>query len=311
VDEGLKTGEIRAAGGVLWRSAPQRAGREDIEVALIHRPRYDDWSLPKGKVDPGETEFEAALREVEEETGHRGLPGRSLGKIRYLKTSGGVTRPKVISFWAMQANGGGRFAPGREVDELRWVPIEGAGSMLTYPTDREVLGRFASQPITTGLVLLVRHANAGQRGKWKGDDRLRPVDSKGLQQSQALARLLGAYGLRRILSADFVRCVQTVEPLSRALGIPVEMEPLLSEIGYPGHEKRLLARLRSLEERGGAVVACSQGDVIPDLLHRLASEDRVPLNDDFVARKGSVWAMCFSGRKLIALEYLPPPELND
>ena len=160
VDEGLKTGEIRAAGGVLWRRAPEGRNGE-IEVALIHRPRYDDWSLPKGKVEPGETEFEAALREVEEETGEQGLPGRSLGKIRYLKSSGGIIRPKVISFWAMRANGAGLFHPGREVDELRWMPVGDAGSVLTYPTDREVLGRFTSQPPTTGLVLLVRHASAG------------------------------------------------------------------------------------------------------------------------------------------------------
>jgi 8-oxo-dGTP pyrophosphatase MutT (NUDIX family)/phosphohistidine phosphatase SixA len=311
VDEGLKRPEIRAAGGVLWRRAPRSEGGDDIEVALVHRPRYDDWSLPKGKLEPGETEFEAALREVEEETGYSGSPGRSLGKIRYLKSSsGGVTRPKVISFWAMHSNGGS-FQPGREVDELRWVAVDGARSMLSYPTDREVLGRFASQPLTTGLVLLVRHANAGQRAKWRGDDRIRPVDSKGAQQADALARFLGLFEVRRILSADFVRCVQSVEPLARAVGARVELEPLLSELGYPGHEQETIELLRRLEEQGGAVVVCSQGDVIPDLLHRLASDDRVPLNDDFVARKGSTWAMYFSGRRLYALEYFPPPNVDD
>jgi 8-oxo-dGTP pyrophosphatase MutT (NUDIX family)/phosphohistidine phosphatase SixA len=310
VDEGLKRGDIRAAGGVLWRRAPGGNGNEDIEVALVHRPRYDDWSLPKGKLDPGETEFEAALREVEEETGHIGRPGRSLGKIRYLKSSGGVTRPKIISYWAMQANGGS-FKPGREVDELKWVPVDSARSLLTYPTDREVLGRFASQPLTTGLVLLVRHANAGQRAKWKGDDRVRPVDAKGAQQSRDLVRFLGKFDVRRIVSADFVRCVQTVEPLSRALGVPIEQEPMLSELGYPRHEQETVDLFRKLEEQGGAVVACSQGDVIPDLLHRLAAQDRVPLHGDFVARKGSVWALCFSGRKLYALEYFPPPDADD
>jgi 8-oxo-(d)GTP phosphatase len=308
MDEGLKP-EIRAAGGVLWRRSPDGRGSEEIEVALVHRPRYDDWSLPKGKVEPGETEFEAALREVLEETGHLGRPERSLGKIRYLKSSGSGTRPKVISFWAMQANGG-TFEPGREVDELRWVPVGSARTMLTYPTDREVLGRFASQPLTTGLVLLVRHAAAGQRARWKGDDRVRPVDAKGAQQSEALLRILGKFDVRRIVSADFVRCVETVEPLSRATGLPVVEEPLLSELGYPDHEQETIELVRRLEEPGGAVVACSQGDVIPDLLHRLASEDRVPLNEDFVARKGSVWALCFSGRKLYSLQYFPPPDLD-
>lgn len=276
----------------------------------MHRPRYDDWSLPKGKLVSGESEFDAALREVEEETGHRGLPGRSLGTVRYLKSSGGVTRPKVVRFWAMQANGG-VFTPDHEVDKLRWVPLESARHLLTHPTDREVLGRFASQPLTTGLVLLVRHAGAGQRSKWKGDDRLRPVDAKGAQQSRALARFLGQFDLRRIVSADFVRCVQTVEPLSDQTGIAIVQEPLLSEVGYPGHEDQAIELLRRLEETGGAVVACSQGDVIPDLLNRLAATDRVPLSDEFLARKGSVWVLCFSGRKLCALEYFPPPDLGD
>ena len=102
-----------------------------------------------------------------------------------------------------------------------------------------------------------------------------------------------------------------MEPLSQLVGIPVEKEPLLSEIGYPDAEGELISLLRRLEQRGGAVVACSQGDVIPDLLHRIASEDRVPLTDDFTARKGSGWAMCFSGSKLIALEDVSPPDLPE
>ena len=310
MDEVLKRGEIRAAGGVLWRRALGARTAEDIEVAVVHRPRYDDWSLPKGKLDPGETEFEAALREVEEETGHLGRPGRSLGRIRYLKTSGGITRPKVISYWSMQANGGS-FRPGREVDELRWVPAHNARSLLTYPTDREVLGRFMSQPPTTGLVLLVRHASAGQRAKWKGDDRVRPLDSKGQQQAWSIARFLQRFDVRRIVSADFVRCVQTVEPLSRAIGVPVEQETLLSELGYPGREEALIELMRRLEQDGGAAVACSQGDVIPDLLHRLATMDRVALNDDIVARKGSIWAMSFAGRRLCALEHFPSDHFED
>jgi 8-oxo-dGTP diphosphatase len=310
VDDGLKRGEIRAAGGVLWRRIAGAQTSEDVEVAVVHRPRYDDWSLPKGKLDPGESEFEAALREVEEETGHLGRPGRSLGVIRYLKTSGGTTRPKVIAFWSMQANGG-RFRPGREVDELRWVTTHDARKLLSYPTDREILGRFTSQPLTTGLILLVRHSSAGQRGKWKGDDRERPLDSRGHLQARSLARFLQRFEVRRILSADFVRCVQTVKPLSRTIGVPVEQESLLSEIGYPGREGDLIERMRRLEQRDGAVVASSQGDVIPDVLNRLATMDRVPLDEEIVARKGSVWALSFAGRRLCALEYFSPDHFED
>jgi 8-oxo-(d)GTP phosphatase len=143
-DDTSGRGEERAAGAVLWRPLDEDLGTAKLEVAIVHRPRYDDWSLPKGKLVPGETELEAALREVQEETGHRGRPGRSLGTVRYLKTSGGVTPLKVVRFWAMQADGG-TFTSGDEIDRLRWVTVDDARRLLTHPTDREVLGRFASQ----------------------------------------------------------------------------------------------------------------------------------------------------------------------
>jgi 8-oxo-dGTP pyrophosphatase MutT (NUDIX family)/phosphohistidine phosphatase SixA len=305
MDEELKRPEIRAAGGVLWRRRGQAKGAEGVEIVLIHRPQYDDWSLPKGKLEPGESAFEAALREVWEETGYHALPGRSLGRIRYLKSSRNGARPKVTSFWSMKA-GPGSFKPGSEVDRIRWISLADARDLLTYPTDREILGRFASQPVDTRLLLLVRHGSAGQRSKWKKDDRLRPLDTKGKEQARGLARLLVRFAPRHIISADFVRCVQTVEPLSESSGVPVTEDPLLSELGYPRRRDAAIELMRDLTN-GGAAVACSQGDVIPDLLGRLAAADRVPLPEDFAAPKGSVWSLSFSGPKLFAMEYFPPP----
>lgn len=123
---------VRAAGGVLWRPADGT-----VEVALVHRARYDDWSLPKGKLDHGETFAEAALREVEEETGHRGELGPELGDVRYVHRG----RDKVVRYWAMRARDGA-FLPGAEVDELRWLAAERAAAQLTYDRDRDVLARF-------------------------------------------------------------------------------------------------------------------------------------------------------------------------
>ena len=305
MDEELKRSEIRAAGGLLWRRNGRTKAVDEIEVVLIHRPRYDDWSLPKGKLEPGETAFEAALREVWEETGYHALPGRSLGKVRYLKSSRNGVRPKVTSFWAMSA-GTGSFEPGSEVDRIRWTPLAEARELLTYPTDREILGRFASQPLDSRLLLLVRHGSAGQRSRWQKDDRLRPLDAKGKEQAWGLARLLVRFAPRHIISADYVRCVQTVEPLSESSGVPVTEDPLLSELGYPRRRDAAIELLRGLTN-GGAAVACSHGDVIPDLLCRLAEADRVPLPDDFATPKGSVWSLSFSGSKLFAMEYFPPP----
>jgi phosphohistidine phosphatase SixA len=154
----------------------------------------------------------------------------------------------------------------------------------------------------------VRHASAGSRTDWVGDDRVRPLDSKGWEQAEQLVRLLSRFGVRRIISADFVRCVQTVDPLSEAVGIPIEEEPLLSELGYPGNEAAALDIVRSVGTPDGAVVICSQGGVVPDLLERLAKEDDFDLPKDFEAKKGSTWALSFDGPRLVAAEYFPAPE---
>jgi 8-oxo-dGTP diphosphatase len=227
-----KTGPlIRAAGGVLWRSTADSG----IEVAIIHRPRYDDWTLPKGKLSPGESEVEGAVREVYEETGYRTRLGRSLGEIRYMKVSGDDVRPKVVKYWAMEAAGGG-FGPTREVDELRWVDPDDASESVTLDRDRDVLARFKGAAAATTTILLVRHASAGSRNKWEGDDRRRPLDETGWEQSEDLVRLFSRFEITRLVSADYVRCEQTVQPYSEAVGVTVERDPLFSERGYPGHE---------------------------------------------------------------------------
>jgi len=209
---------IRAAGGVLWRSAgSDRAGEPAVEVALIHRPRYDDWSLPKGKLSPGESDIEGAIREVWEETGYRVRLGRALGEIRYNKRSRWGTRPKVVRYWAMHAEGGS-FIPTNEVDELRWVSLGEAHDLLTYDRDREILAKFVRGPALVRTVLLVRHGTAGERSKWTGDDRLRPLDERGRIQAEGLVRILSRFEVREIFSADFVRCVETVQPLAQPGG---------------------------------------------------------------------------------------------
>jgi 8-oxo-(d)GTP phosphatase len=299
---------IQAAGGVVWRLAASENGT-NVEVAIIHRPRYDDWSIPKGKLAPGESLLEGAVREVHEETGYRVQVGRPLGEIRYLKKAGGGTREKVVHFWAMRATGG-QFSPGPEVDELRWLPLDEARALVTRATDREVLERFSRRPAGTGSVLLVRHATAGSRSKWETDDALRPLDEDGQEQAEELVRLLSRFGVEEIISADYVRCVETVQPLSEAIGVPVKEEPLLSERGFPGCEDAAVELIRSLGRPGGAVVACSQRKVIPTLVERLAADDGVELDGDLSVKKGGVWALSFYDHKLVGAEALPPPKIS-
>lgn len=126
--------EVRAAGGVVWR----REGNT-TSVLLVHRPRYDDWSLPKGKLDEGEDFATAAVREIAEETGVTGDLGPELGEVHYIDHHG---RPKVVRWWALEARSTGMPEDSEEVDELRWLPLEGARDLLSYPTDVEVLERF-------------------------------------------------------------------------------------------------------------------------------------------------------------------------
>ena len=299
---------IRAAGGVLWRSAGEKNAVPVIEVGVIHRPRYDDWSFPKGKLAPGESEVEGAVREVFEETGHRVRLGQPLGEARYTKTSGGVARRKIVRYWSMEAEAGA-FVPGREVDELRWVSLAQAVDMLTHERDRELLERFVRGPSLGGCVLLVRHASAGEPSEWKDDDRLRPLDALGWAQSEELVRLLSHFEVGQIASADFIRCTQTVLPLSEAIGVPIKPDPLWSEVGYPGSEEKALATLRKWGASGRTTVVCSQGGVIPDLLNRVASADHLDLRKGGT-KKASVWALMFDGDSVFSAEYFPAPNID-
>lgn len=300
---------IRAAGGVLWRSGTP-AESAGVEVAVIHRPRYDDWSFPKGKLAPGESDLQGAVREVLEETGFRVRVGRPLGEVRYMKTAHGTSRPKVVRYWAMQADGGG-FSANREVDELRWVTFAQAADLLTHEHDLDVLQRFVKGPSLSGSVLIVRHASAGSRSDWSADDRDRPLDELGWFQAEELVRSLSRYDVDEIISADFVRCLQTVQPLSRSIGVPVREECLFSEKGYPAHEDEAEHLLRKLGERLETAVVCSQGDVIPDLLERMSARDNVDLGHSTSIKKGGFCALTFDGPRLFSSEYFPPPKHAD
>lgn len=276
-----------------------------VEVGVIHRPRYDDWTFPKGKLAPGESDIDGAIREVLEETGHHVSLGRPLGETRYMKESGGTLRPKVVRYWAMQEDGGS-FSQTREVDELKWLRPAEVEAILTHAHDKELLKRFVSGPALTGRVLMVRHASAGDRTNWDGDDKLRPLDEIGWEQAQDLVRLLARFDVEQIVSADYLRCTQTVLPLAEALGLPIDEDDLFSEEGYPAHEQEAIHMVRKLGESLLATVVCSQGDVIPDLMGRLAAEDHVDLPDPLPKKKGSTWALIFDGPRLFSAEYVPP-----
>ncbi len=290
---------IRAAGGALWRPA---AG--GVEVAVVHRPRYDDWSLPKGKLDRGEHPLAGAVREVREETGHDAVAGRTLGRSDYTVLQDGKTLPKTVRWWAMRSREG-MFVPGAEVDELRWLPPDGAAALLTAGRDLAPLRLLVAAGIATTTVLLVRHAHAGSRADWPGEDLLRPLDDRGRRQADGLAALLPAYGPVRVLSAPAVRCLDTVTPLAAACGLAIEVEPAYGEQGYAADSAGALRRLAALGHGPGAVVVCSQGGAVPRLVEALAGQAGLELAS-VPARKGSVWALTFVDGVLVDADHLKP-----
>lgn len=286
---------IHAAGAVLWRD-----GGAGPEIAVIHRPKYGDWSLPKGKLDPGETPVVAAVREVGEETGLPCTLGRYLGHVTY--PIPGHRQLKRVDYWAAEA-AAGEFAVNAEVDELRWFPLDRLMDQLSYPMDRQVVRMFARLPARTNTVLLVRHAKAGKRSRFDGPDALRPLEPAGARQAKELTPNLLAFGASEIHSADPLRCIQTVTPLAEQLNVEINCEPMFSEQGYDSAKSSARQRFLSLVTDRGVPVVCSQGGVIPDLTEWLATRSGLTL-PPARNRKGSVWALSFVGDRLVAADHM-------
>ena len=288
---------VCAAGAVLWRVTDPAADAA-LEIAVIHRPRYDDWSLPKGKVDLGETVPVAAVREVFEETGHRAILGRRLATVSYPIDSG----TKKVYYWAARSTGG-QFVPGREVDELRWLPVADAMRKLDYAQDRKVLRQFLKKPADTQTVLVVRHGTAGDKARYSGDDTKRPLDKKGRAQAEALVAQLLAFGATDVYAADRVRCRQTVEPLAAELGVVIHNEPTLTEESYAKSPKRGRHRMLEIAAASGTPAICSQGKVIPDLIAWWCDRDGVR-PDKSRNHKGSTWVLSLSAGRLVAADHI-------
>jgi 8-oxo-(d)GTP phosphatase len=294
-----KPSAILAAGGVLWRSAVESGA---LEVALIHRDRYGDWSLPKGKIEPGETAPVAAVREIEEETGYAAELGRWLLALSYPVELG----TKKVTYWAARTLGG-EFVPNDEVDELVWVPVKEAIKQVTYSLDRKVLRRFVKQPADTRTLLIVRHGTAGSKSRYKGDDRKRPLDKRGRGQAESLVGQLLAFGATELYAAPRTRCHQTLEPLAEELGVTIEDVPTLTEEAYADdHQAGRRSMRKILEATDGTPVICTQGKVIPDFIEWWCARDGVR-PDKSRNRKGSTWVLSLADGKLIAADHIASP----
>lgn len=262
---------IPAAGTVPWRL---RDGR--LEVALVHRPRYDDWSWPKGKLDPGEEWPVTAARETHEEAGLVVRLGRPLPDSAYtVLTRAGEAADKVVRYWAAEVVGGhGRTL--NEVDEVAWLVVHAAHGRLDYARDRDqlraVVQAHQEGDLATWPLLVVRHAKAIPRGRWSGDDWLRELDAAGHERARALVPLLAAYGVERLVSSSSTRCVQTLEPYAASAGLRIRTKRGLSEEGHDEDPTKAAKHMAKALAKGRPVALSGHGPVLPAMVQALAEQ---------------------------------------
>lgn len=273
---------LRAAGAVLWRRGP--AG---TEVGLVHRPKYDDWTFPKGKPKVGEHILRTAVREVREETGITPRLGRRLPATRYVKNG----RVKQVEYWAATGVDGADFVPNEEIDWLRWLPITDAADLLSYERDVRLLDEFGAHPRQTVPVIILRHASAGSKRDWTGADSLRPLDSAGRLQATELPDLLAAYATEpiRLVSSVAARCVETLIPYASTHDSTVTAEPAFTVDGAAACLDPDLARARLVEllVDEQPTIVCTHGELVEHLIAELCDRfSGVPPTDPGLPKAG-------------------------
>jgi 8-oxo-dGTP diphosphatase len=256
---------IVAAGAVVVRKGP--------EVLLVHRPKYDDWSFPKGKLDPGEHITTAAVREVAEETGLDVRLGPRLSSQAYRVRNGSV-RPKVVHYWLARVvhdDDVSAYRPNAEIDAVTWVPLDKAAETLTYSRDRETLAEAAAIRKKSHPLVVLRHGKASPRKQWTGDDRKRPLAAEGELQAETVVPVLAAYGVERVLSSSSKRCWTTVSPYADVADLEVEVTAELSEEdATPESVERIVHELLLRRE---PVVLCTHRPVLPHVYQALGVRD--------------------------------------
>ena len=261
---------VYAAGGVVWRVVDGK-----VCVLLIHRTKYRDITLPKGKVDPGEMLAETAVREIHEETGIRVSLGVPVGVSRYRLPS---KRTKIVHYWAAEATDAAirssGFVPNREIAAIEWMSPKKALKQLSYPVDTEIVENFLhlldEGVLRTFPLVALRHAKAVSREEWKGKDAARPLSARGRKQANSIVGPLLAFGIRRIVSSPAARCVKTVAPLSAALGRTIDTTRLISQDAWEEGKSDARTVIGERVRARRPAVLCSHGPVLPDILNELA-----------------------------------------
>ena len=284
---------IYAAGAVAWRQGPSA-----IEVLLVHRQRYDDWSLPKGKREHGELAPVNAVREVHEETGARVVLGRRLRGSRYESPAG----PKEVDYWAGRVvSVTDSLVPNHEVDTMQWLPVSEAINVASYDRDMAVLSDFARKPPESVPLIVVRHASAGSRSDWEGPDGERPLDAIGTADALVLARLLACFapGPSRVLSSPALRCMDTVRPYAALAATSAQACDALSKTSGADSRANLVS---DLVRAGKPAVLCVHRENLDEVVADACAVLGEQAPDSLSLPKAGFWALHAAAGSLTAMD---------
>lgn len=285
---------IWAAGAVVYRMRGEKP-----EILLVHRPRYRDWSLPKGKLDRRESFKACAERELLEEAGVAGVVEEALGTVGYVTPAG---NNKAVRYWLIRATKES-FKPNSEVDKIRWLSPKKAAEKASYGRDVALLqaGTLMAKQRVPGTIYLVRHADAGNKKKWKQADDVRPISKKGHEQIEALVTRLVRTPINGIVSSPSLRCEQTVGPLAQRLGLKVKPSKLLRRDVAPTDVLRLIKR-----SKGTRTVLCSHRETIGPFIEHLAADPNVEVSSKLEWPKGSIWELTTRRGRVTGARFIPP-----
>lgn len=317
---------VQAAGGIVWR-----VSNKGLEVLLVHRPRYDDWSFPKGKIKVQEDLRTCAVREIYEETRLHIALGQPLGTLRYRLGSG---QRKEVTYWTARVIEAGSFAvkarpqykkaPKSEIDSVKWFPIEKALSRLTAQGDRDLAKRVRSMAeagtLVSSTLMLIRHAKAVKRSNWKagnGSEETRPLTPRGEKQSRVIAAQLANYGISQVHSSPWKRCIDTCEPFAQAAGIRIVKHSELTEAAHRLNPDRVKQTIKQLMKNTDGAQAVSLHrptlDTVLKPVRRRASGDvaaKIPESDPFL-KTGEIFiahlAHLNGKPKVVGIEQFRPP----
>ncbi|WP_394939612.1 NUDIX domain-containing protein [Psychromicrobium sp. YIM B11713] len=299
---------VLAAGALCWR-----VRKKQLWVLLIHRPRYDDWSWPKGKQDPGETIPETAVREVREEIGVTVSLGIPLPTLDYRISSG----LKRVYYWAAELEEQKPRPDGKEVDEVLWCTAEQARELLSNPSDVEPLDALIEahrrKELRTWALLVLRHAKAKPRSSWTRAEGDRPLAATGQRQAAAVKRLLMAWRPDRVVSSPWARCLATVSPYVKATKAKVKLSESLTEASHERKPRRSQSTVEGLFDKGRSVVLCTHRPILPSAFKQLASHmssrlrTTLPTEDPYLAA-GEILVCQVSGERVVSVEQFRPFE---